>query len=539
MTDMDLRFYYAIFLRRLPYFVPGVVAVMAVAIAIAYLMPPVYTASAKILLDAPQIATNLASSTVPLSPVEQLQIVQQQITTRDTLLALADNLKIYGDGDERPSPDDIIEDMRSRLVFEQVPLEGKTDGATVFTVSFDAADPDLAATFVNELVADLLTRNVRRRTDRAESATKFFDNEVARLGSELKALERQILNFKTEHKDALPEGLDFRRNKQSALQERLLILEREEAELRSRRSNIVELYGSTGQVAGAVPLTPEQQQLQDLNHALSEQLAIFSEASPAIVALRARIAAVRESLRSQETDKTSLKGGPSQLDLQLSAVDERLGSVTMETGSITRELADLAKAIDATPANEAVLNSLERDRANVQAQYNADIARLAEASTGEQIELLSKGPRFSVLEAATPPERPTGPNRRRIVALGGVAGIGLGIGLVVLLEMLNKTLRRPMDIVQIFQAQPLATIPYLRTELEPRQTGIRPTLAGLFAAGAAAAARLSARHHPVPSEPMLPKTRAGLSGGRERGQPAMPTAVGTRMPVTGDVDGAS
>ena len=132
------------------------------------------------------------------------------------------------------------------------------------------------------------------------------------------------------------------------------------------------------------------------------------------------------------------------------------------------EIAQLTKSIDATPGNETVLNSLERNRTNVQTQYNAAIARLAEASTGEQIEVLAKGPRFSLVEPATPPERALSPNRRRIAALGVVGGIGLGLGFIVLLEMLNKTIRRPVDLVQMFQAQPLATIPYIWTASEVR-----------------------------------------------------------------------
>jgi len=208
-----------------------------------------------------------------------------------------------------------------------------------------------------------------------------------------------------------------------------------------------------------------------LNRALSEQLAIFSETSPNVVALRARIAALQDVLRSRTAVGVDRKTGFSDLDLQLSDIDGRLSYIAKERPTIARDIAELTKEIDATPGNETVLNALERNRTNIQTQYSAALARLAEASTGEQIETLAKGARFSLLEPATPPERAISPNRRKIAAMGLAGGVGLGIGLIVLLEIMNKTIRRPAELVQLFQAQPLATVPYIWTASEMRTGG--------------------------------------------------------------------
>ena len=75
----------------------AIVAVMTMCgLAVAYLMPPVYRASAKVLVEAPQIPEEMARPTVLTSAVEQLQIIEQEITTRENLLALASRLDIYG-----------------------------------------------------------------------------------------------------------------------------------------------------------------------------------------------------------------------------------------------------------------------------------------------------------------------------------------------------------------------------------------------------------------------------------------------------------
>ena len=221
------------------------------------------------------------------------------------------------------------------------------------------------------------------------------------------------------------------------------------------------------EVVSAGPLTPEQQLLQDLNRSLSEQLTIFSEDSPTIVTLRARIASLqKEQQKANAGGKTT--PGSSELAMQLSDIDERLVFISKERAQITASLASLEKSIMATPNNESVLLSLQRDHANFQGQYNAAVANLAQASTGEQIEARSKGIKFSMVESATPPQNPVSPKRRVIAAAGLFGGVAGGVGLIVLLELLNKGMRRPQELVQSLGIQPLVTVPYIWLDGEKR-----------------------------------------------------------------------
>ncbi|MGO4833676.1 hypothetical protein AB4144_15530, partial [Rhizobiaceae sp. 2RAB30] len=188
------------------------------------------------------------------------------------------------------------------------------------------------------------------------------------------------------------------------------------------------------------------------------------------------------------------KQAMSELDFQLSDIDDRLHYIAQQKPIITKNLADLSQSIAATPGNETLLSALERNRQNVQTQYNTAVARLAEASTGQEIEMRSKGVRFSILEPATPPEYRLSPNRRRIVAAGGLGAIGLGLGIVVLLELLNKTIRRPVELTQTLQIQPLATIPYIVGPGELRTGRLRRRLAGLVGLGASTVISLILAH---------------------------------------------
>ncbi|MDQ0322180.1 polysaccharide chain length determinant protein (PEP-CTERM system associated) [Pararhizobium capsulatum DSM 1112] len=518
MGDTDVRFYLSILIRRLPYMLAIAASVLLLAVVATRVLPTVYSANARILAENPQIPAELARSTVPTGPAEQLQIVQQQITARDNLLTLAEHLGIYEGSDTPPAPEDIVADMRSRIGFEQTPLD-EPGGAIVFNVAFEASDPVVAANVANEIAAMILGRNQQQRTDRAGNTLKFFDQEVAKLGDNLNRIEAEILKFKNANKDTLPENLEFRRSQQSLLQGRLATLEQEEAELRTRRSNLIVAYAGAGQLSGTTPITPEQQMLAELNRALAEQLAIFSESSPSIKALRARINSLQSRLvlsqpKSEEkTDRVKADDASKSfgLDLQLSDIDDRLQSITREKTTIAQRVSDLTKSITATPASETALNSLERNRENVQTQYNSAIARRAEASTGEQIEMRADGGRFSLLEEATPPTSPISPRGKRILMLGAVLGAGLALGYVVLLELLNRTVRRPAEVVRLLEAYPLAVVPNIRPTAYRRRAPKRRSVFARLSAAVLPTLAAAAFYH-VPLKIAFERLLGGLSG---------------------------
>jgi uncharacterized protein involved in exopolysaccharide biosynthesis len=509
MNRLEIGFYVRALLRRLHVILAITLALLLTATLVVRHMSPVYTASAKILVEAPQIPTDLARSTVSIGGLAQLQVLQQQITTRDALLTLARKLDVYRANPVRPDDEDVVQDMRSRIKFDQLQLDSQSpdQGIAVYEVSFRANNAVLSADVANALVEIILSRNKRERAGRAGDTLRFFDQKVARLSAELKRLDAENLQFMNSHNETLPESLSFRRSEQSSLQDKLSTLDREEAELRTSKNQLIMSYTNVGQVTGAAPLTPEQQTLVDLNRALAEQLALFTDNSPNIVALRARIAKVREGLIPSKPDAVAKDPADQHkpafgLELQLPVIEERLQSIAREKLDATARIEELTKSIAATPATETALATLQRNRENVQLQYNAAIAQRAEALTGEQIENRTDSQRFSLLERATPPSKPTGLKPKIIIALGSVAGVGLGIALVLLLEILNKTVRRPKDLRKL-QMEPLGVVPVIWTQQERRVSRIMTGTAVFLSAGAVPVSLMLVHYYYAPLNQVL------------------------------------
>ncbi|MEL6284554.1 MAG: lipopolysaccharide biosynthesis protein, partial [Pseudomonadota bacterium] len=119
--------------------------------------------------------------------------------------------------------------------------------------------------------------------------------------------------------------------------------------------------------------------------------------------------------------------------------------------------------IAATPGNAITLETMERDYEVIRTQYDEAVNDLAQAQTGDTIEVLAKGQRIEVIEPAIPPASPESPNRKLIAAGGVVMGGMLGLSLVVLLELLNSSVRRPADLRRGLGIEPFGTLPLIQT----------------------------------------------------------------------------
>jgi hypothetical protein len=84
-----------------------------------------------------------------------------------------------------------------------------------------------------------------------------------------------------------------------------------------------------------------------------------------------------------------------------------------------------------------------------------------------------------VIEQAIAPRAPESPNRPVIAAAGVGGGLALGLGFVLLLELLNRAIRRPVDLTAKLGITPFGTLPLIRTRFEIMRR--RMIIAGAFA----------------------------------------------------------
>lgn len=460
--NLDLSFYFAVFLRRLPYFIIITALVSAASIATAFLLPAVYKSQSLLLVESPQIPSELAAPTVQAAALEKLQTVENRLMTRANLLDIAQRLKVFRDL-SKMTPDEIVLAMRDNTGISKTAGKGQ---ATMMTLGFSAETGQIAAGVVNEYVTLILKEDAALRTKSAEETVDFFEQQVKTLSAQLDEMSAKILDFQNRNADALPSTLAFRLTQQNALQGKIDTAEQAIAQLVDQKKRLIAIFESTGQVSSAAGAaqTPEAKQLAQLNDQLRQALAVLAPTHPKVKMLQAQVAQLEIIVKNQTPlPANATDPAASMLDVQIADIDSRMAIATQQRDQMLEQMKKLQDTIDRTPANQIALDALNRDYTNVQQQYNTAVSRQAQAAAGEKIEVLAKGEKISVIDAAAVPTDPASPNRILIAGGGSVFGMLLGIAAIVLMEVLNRSIRRPADIVRAFGITPIVSIPYMRT----------------------------------------------------------------------------
>lgn len=469
----DFGFYWRLFVRRLPVMAALFLLCASIGIMLAIQLPPTYQSRALLMVEAPDIPSDLAASTVRTAPAEEIQAIRQQLMTRANLIDIANKFPIFSDIRAMP-PDEVVNEMNRRTgIF--ISGGGNRRGPsspTLVSVEFKAGSGAVASNVVNEYVTRIIDASVRARSGQAGDTLQFFEQEVERLDGQLTERSARITEFQSRNSEALPDSINYRMGRQTMLLERVTDASRERAGLIERRQQLIDLFEATGQV-GTARSTPQlsaaERELEDLERELRNALTVYSETNPRVVRLRNRIEMQREEIAAEQAEGRGDEFTPRDLlDLQLADIDQQIETIEAEIERSETELADLEKSISQTPSNAIALASMQRDYENIRRQYDAAVASLAKARLGEQIELTARGQRINLIEPANSPTSPASPNRPMIAATGVAVGGGLAFAYFMLMELLNRTVRRPAEVVSGLGITPLATIPLIETAFHRR-----------------------------------------------------------------------
>jgi len=466
--NFDLYFFWKLFLRRFPIMLLLVTFCGGLGVFTALRVPETFATAARMLVEEPQIPDSMVESTVTTGAVEQLDIIQQRLLTRQNLIDIANRFDVYDDLG-RADPDDIVKRMMSDT---QIRRTAGNNQATLLTIRFEGRSGQVVADVVNEYVTLVLEFNSDFRTTRAENTLSFFEEEVARLSAELNVKSTDIAVFKSENSSSLPEEQTYRLGRQALLQERISLLEKDLRAVTQQRGDLSRLFEATGRIGGNGQqrrMTPEEQQLISSRAELDLAKSVYTDENPRIIRLQSTVDRLEAIVAAQTASgfageqEESVSPEEALFQATINEIDNRIETLGTDIDRTSQELSELQNSISQSSANGIALETLERELSVVQKRYDAALANLNDAQMSERIEATAQGQRMTVIENAVVPRQPSGPNRPRIAALGGLVGILLAGGYFALLELLNRTIRRPAELVGRFNVTPLATVPYIES----------------------------------------------------------------------------
>jgi hypothetical protein len=155
------------------------------------------------------------------------------------------------------------------------------------------------------------------------------------------------------------------------------------------------------------------------------------------------------------------------------SLERQIALRTTEEEQLRRQLAEYRRRVEAAPTRESELTELTRDYDTLRETYRVLLVKKEESQIATNLERRQIGEQFRVVDPARVPERPVSPNRPLILVGGLALGLALGVGLVVLIELLDRTFRTQADVMQALQLPVLALVPAVQTAAVARRARIR------------------------------------------------------------------
>jgi LPS O-antigen subunit length determinant protein (WzzB/FepE family) len=152
-----------------------------------------------------------------------------------------------------------------------------------------------------------------------------------------------------------------------------------------------------------------------------------------------------------------------QIKAQREATLAQAESLAIKRQELQAKIVQLDARLAASPAVERDYITLLRELDSDQLKYREVQQKQEEAQLAENLEDEQKGERFTLIDPPLAPEEPVSPNRWLIVAVGLVVAIALGIGVALLLESKDHSVRNRQDLESLVQTAPLAVVPMIFT----------------------------------------------------------------------------
>lgn len=355
----------------------------------------------------------------------------------------------------------------------------RVPNSRLMDISYEANSPELAAQIVNAHIRNFIDQNRRSHYDATTAATTWLTDQLDELKIKVKNSEDARLDY--ERKNQIWEVDD----KQNITTQRLSELNRQLIDAQSDRMKKQSMYDFAKQGdADIVPQIRESATVQDLLKRRSDMNGQYTEA----------INQYGPNFPKVQRLQSQLKEIDQNLEREKKAVVARLGSEYHEAQQreelLTRTLDQQKTEASLMSERMVQYNILKRDAEADKALYDGLLTKLKEAGISSALQSSN----IRIVDPAMVPSTPSRPAKSRNISLAFLVGIAGGIGLALLREYMDNTVKTPDDIETLARLPSLAVVP----EFQDTDGDVpkRRTLADALGNGPSRHVELVAQHLP-------------------------------------------
>ncbi len=452
---------------------------MIIGTVLVVTLPRVYEAKTVILVQPQKVPSNIVQDIVSSDLNARISTLSQQILSRSNLEKIIEDFQLYsGPKYKKMFLEKKVEDLQTRISVKVT--QGGGRNADSFSISFRGTDPEKVMQVTSSLASSFIDENLKIRESQAIGTNTFLEDELETMRIRLMETEQKLKDYRETNMGGLPEQLNSNLSILSNLNERLTALQTDIIDVRSRLSNLKNSDFETNRPTSMPVQNIVRDQEADSLEQLKEQLKVFqnryTENHPDVIRIKKRITDLEEQIKKDSKGRTvssnlSTSRSP---QLNVSFVQQRqnlkneLARLELERNDITNQIGDYKKRVEDTPKREQELQSLQRDYDNINETYNSLLGRQLEAQIAVNMEKKQKGEQFRILDPARLPQSPVSPNMKMMLIIFTFAGLGLGGGIIFLIEFFDTSFKDPEEIEMFLNLPVLATLPTVASDSEKR-----------------------------------------------------------------------
>ena len=153
-----------------------------------------------------------------------------------------------------------------------------------------------------------------------------------------------------------------------------------------------------------------------------------------------------------------------QLRLQIHQYEQVITQATREQKRLQGQINTFQSRVAISPEVEEKYKLLTRDYDTAQKIYNDLLVKKSESEEQTDMERQQQGERMRLVTPASLPDDPTFPNRLLLAGGGLGAGLALGVGIAMWLELIDKSICNEADVLAVLDLPMLASVPWVGVE---------------------------------------------------------------------------
>jgi len=484
--ELTMDDYLAMFRRRTKVIlIPALLAPLA-GFLVSFVFSPKYTSQSLVLVEAPKIPDAVVQQVFTEDLTQHIATIEQQVLSPSRLRPMVERWGLAKGGQ---NVDDAMDNIRLNMTIQPVITDlsqfgagakkkpGQSSPVPGFNVNYTASTAREAQQICTDLTSMLLEEDLKSRQDATQGTTVFLTKQVEDAKQTLDDMDKKLAAFKNQHMGQLPgdedNNLKILMGLNSQLDANTQSLNRATQDKSYTESMLAQQLAAWKTSQSASNPQTLQTQLSQLQAQLIDLQGRYTEDHPDVIKTKGDIAEVKKQLAAindnsvKATDPASEKGSASeppeirQLRLQIHQYQDMIAQTTRDQKKLQQEISVYQSRVSSSPGVEGEYKELARDYDNAQKVYLDDLAKQSTSKMATQAQQQQQGEQMALLNPANLPDSPSFPNRLLFAGGGLGAGLVLGLGITLWLELRDKSIRTEADAEAALGLPLLVSIPWV------------------------------------------------------------------------------